>query len=43
LAQEEGIATAHNAARKQLKLFPYKVTVVQDLKAADHEKTNKLL
>jgi hypothetical protein len=39
LAQEEGngLATAHKAVRKQLKLFPYKVTAVQELKPADHE------
>jgi transposase len=35
LAQEEDIdlATAHKAVRKQLKLFPYKETVVQNLKS----------
>jgi hypothetical protein len=40
LAREEGIrlATAHKVVQKQLKLFPYKVTTVQDLRPADHEK-----
>jgi transposase len=40
LTQEEDIelATAHKAVREKLNLFPYKVTVVQELKLADHEK-----
>jgi len=43
LAQEEdiGLATAHKAVREKWKLFPYKVTAVQELKPADHEKTNR--
>jgi hypothetical protein len=34
LAQEKdiGLATAHKAVREKLKLFPYKVTAVQELK-----------
>jgi hypothetical protein len=38
-SQEEGIGleTAHKAVGKQLKLFIYKVTSVQDLKPAEHE------
>jgi hypothetical protein len=37
LAQEEGIglAAVHKVVRKQFKLFPYKVTAVQNLKLAD--------
>jgi hypothetical protein len=40
LAQEKdiGLATAHKAAREKLQLFPYKVTAVQELKSADHER-----
>jgi hypothetical protein len=40
LAQEKyfGLATAHKAVREKLNLFPYKVTAVQELKPADHEK-----
>jgi hypothetical protein len=40
LAQEKdiGLATAHKAAREKLNFFPYKVTAVQELKTADHEK-----
>jgi transposase len=40
LAQEEdiGLATALKAVRKKLNLFPYKLTAVQELKPADHEK-----
>jgi len=39
LVQEEdtGLATAHKAVREKLKLFPYKVIAVQELKPADHE------
>jgi hypothetical protein len=33
-----GVATAHKAAREKLNLFPYKVTAVQELILADHEK-----
>ena len=33
-----GLATAHKAVRRQLKLFPYKIMAVQKLKTADHEK-----
>jgi transposase len=33
-----GLATAHKAVREKLNLFPYKVTGVQELKPADHEK-----
>jgi transposase len=44
LAQEEdiGLATAHKAVREKLQLFPYKVTAVQELKPADHEKLIRL-
>jgi hypothetical protein len=40
LAQEKdiGFATAHKVLREKMNLFPYKVTVVQELKPADHEK-----
>jgi hypothetical protein len=40
LAQEKdiGLATAHKVVREKLNLFPYKVTVVQELKLAGHEK-----
>lgn len=40
LAQETDVSvgTAHTAVRKILELFPYKVTVVQELKPADHGK-----
>jgi hypothetical protein len=40
LAQEKdiGLATAHKAVREKLNFFPYKVTTVQELKPADHEK-----
>jgi hypothetical protein len=40
LAHEKDIelATAHKAAREKLNLFPYKVTAVQELTPADHEK-----
>jgi transposase len=40
LAQEKDIgrATAHKAVREKLNIFPYKVTAVQELKPADHEK-----
>jgi hypothetical protein len=40
LAQEKylGLETAHKAVREKLSLFPYKVTAVQELKTADHEK-----
>jgi hypothetical protein len=40
LAQEEdvGFVTAHKAVREELKLFPYKVTAVQELEPVDHEK-----
>jgi hypothetical protein len=39
-AQENdiGLSTAHKAVQEKLQLFPYKVTVVQELKLADHEK-----
>ena len=45
LAQEEdiGLATARKAVREKGELFPYKVTAVQELKPAGHEKTNPLL
>jgi hypothetical protein len=33
-----GLATARKAVRKHLNLFPHKVTAVQELKPADHEK-----
>jgi len=40
LAQEEDIrlTTAHKTVREKMKLFPYKVTAVQELKTAAHEK-----
>jgi hypothetical protein len=40
LAQEKdiGLATAHKVVREILNLIPYKVTSVQELKLADHEK-----
>jgi hypothetical protein len=40
LAQEKdiGLATAHKAVREKLNLFPFKLTSVQKLKPADHEK-----
>jgi hypothetical protein len=40
LAQEKDIAlaTAHKAVRGKLKLFPYNLTAVQELKPTDHEK-----
>ena len=40
LAQQHdiGLATAHKAIREQLKLFPYKIMAVQELKTTDHEK-----
>jgi transposase len=40
LAQEKdiGLATAHKAVREKLNLFQYKVTAVQELKQAFHEK-----
>jgi hypothetical protein len=40
LAQEEdiGLATAHKAVREKFQLFPYKVTAVQELKPAGHDK-----
>jgi hypothetical protein len=40
LAQEKDIrlATAHKTVREKLNPFPYKVTAVQELKPADHEK-----
>jgi hypothetical protein len=40
LVQEKdiGLATAHKAVQEKLNLFPYKVTVVKELKPADHEK-----
>jgi hypothetical protein len=40
LAQEKyiGLATVHKAVSEKLNLFPYKVTVVQELKPADHVK-----
>ena len=40
LAQQHdiGLATAHKAVRRQLKLFPYKIMAVQELKTTDHEK-----
>jgi hypothetical protein len=40
LAQEKdiAIATAHKVSREKLNLFPYKVTAVQELKPANHEK-----
>jgi transposase len=33
-----GLATAHKSVREKLNLFPYKLTAVQELKPADHEK-----
>jgi hypothetical protein len=40
LAQEEdiGLAKAHKVVQEKLQLFPYKVTAVQELKPAHHEK-----
>ena len=40
LAQQHdiGLATAHKAIRRQLKVFPYKIMAVQKLKTTDHEK-----
>jgi hypothetical protein len=40
LAQEKdiGLTTAHKAVREKLKLFPYVVTAVQEMKPADYEK-----
>jgi hypothetical protein len=40
LVQEKdiGLATVHKALSEKLNLFPYKVTVVQEFKLADHEK-----
>jgi hypothetical protein len=40
LAEEEaiGLATAHKAVREKFQLFPCKVTAVQELTQADHEK-----
>ena len=40
LAQQHdiGLATAHKAVRRQLKLFLYKIMAVQELKTNDHEK-----
>ena len=40
LAQQHdiGLATAHKAVRRELKLFPYKIMAVQELKTTDHEK-----
>ena len=40
LAQQHdiGFATAHKAIRRQLKVFPYKITAVQEMKTTDHEK-----
>ena len=32
------VGTVHNIVRKQLKLYPYKIPVVQALKPADYEK-----
>jgi hypothetical protein len=45
LAQEKDIrlATEHKVAREKLNLFPYKVTAVQELKPADHEKRTAYL
>jgi hypothetical protein len=41
VVQEEDIrlATVHKAVWEKLNLFPYKVTVVQELKPADHKCT----
>ena len=33
-----GLATAHKAVRRELKLFPYKIMAVQELKTTDHKK-----
>jgi hypothetical protein len=40
LAKEKniGLATSHKVVRENLQLFPYKVTAVQEMKPADHEK-----
>jgi hypothetical protein len=40
LAQEEdiGLATAHKYGLRKIATFPYKVTMVQELKPVDHEK-----
>jgi hypothetical protein len=40
LAQEKdiGLATTHKAVREKLKLFPYNVTAVKELKSADNAK-----
>ena len=40
LAQQHdiGLATAHKAVRRQLKLFPHKILAMQELKTTDHEK-----
>ena len=40
LAQQHdiGLATAHKAVRRELKLFPYKIMAVQELKTTGHEK-----
>jgi len=38
LEEDIGLATAHKAVREILKIFPYKVTVMQELKPADCEK-----
>ncbi|KAJ4449685.1 hypothetical protein ANN_01089 [Periplaneta americana] len=39
LAQQTNISytTAHKAVKQELNLYPYKVTVVLELKPADHE------
>jgi hypothetical protein len=39
-AQEKdiGLATAHKAVREKLNVLPYRVTAVQELKPAYHEK-----
>jgi hypothetical protein len=42
LAQEKDIRLA-TVAREKLNLFPYKVTSVQELKLADHEKRTAYL
>ena len=40
LAQQHniGLATAHKANKRQLKLFPYQIMAVQELKTTDHDK-----
>jgi hypothetical protein len=45
LAQEKdiGLAKAQKAVRVKLNLFPYKVTAVQELKPAQHEKRTQHL